>query len=704
MKPAKNLLFFSLIFIILTACNNSWDEYYARPDWLEGPIYQQLQKEGKFSMFISCLEATGYSDILGRTGYFTVFAPNDEAMLNFLHARGLSSIDQLDTISIRQIVQYAIIDNGYTIRQLAAYQSSKGWVYDASFRRQTRTNFSFVKDTAYDKDLGLRVPAYILYFGTKYTTYFIDDFMAANNITASDYSLFFPDAEYTGFNILGAKVIDKEIVAENGYIYELDKVNFPLPNIDEYLVVHPQKENYTLFKSILDRLAVYDFDSIYYQSLPIYFKSYRNLLYSPSNESWFTSGGEPNASQTNCWTFFAPDNQAVNNFLTEKLLVNYNSIDQIMNERSQIIYDFVNAHMFTTAIWPGMFAEKAASFGMTLTKSAVNNFDIASNGFFYGINTILQSGNIFNSVFGEVYLNPNYSMFYNAIDKVDPSLKNILTSKELQHTLILVTDSVFDAAGYGFNGLIFYEKSSPDLDIKEKFKRILHHHIIRGNITDISGSSYVELFNGEFLKYDGNKVWGGGNLEKNIPVSVLQSIPGANNGSLYRADGVVLPPTQNYMAILASPPMGASFGLFYQYLNSSGLVQSGKITEVPDGELLTILVPDDNAIFLAGLPPSSSTVPADKEKILRFLQYHIIPEKNILTSANFLGQTKTLLFTGMEGRVRLYESVTVEGEKGSITIRDKMGTIAYVINSAGSNIMTNDRAIILQINQVLKTE
>ncbi len=50
----------SLLVLGVTACSKkTFDEYYARPDWLAQPIYQQLDSMGDFKNFLVCIEKPG---------------------------------------------------------------------------------------------------------------------------------------------------------------------------------------------------------------------------------------------------------------------------------------------------------------------------------------------------------------------------------------------------------------------------------------------------------------------------------------------------------------------------------------------------------------------------------------------------------------------------------------------------------------------
>ena len=71
---------------LIVSCNPYKDEIYQRPDWLEGKLYTQLKAQPDVSMFIEAVEMAGLSEIIEKSGYYTVFAPTDQAFIEFLNA------------------------------------------------------------------------------------------------------------------------------------------------------------------------------------------------------------------------------------------------------------------------------------------------------------------------------------------------------------------------------------------------------------------------------------------------------------------------------------------------------------------------------------------------------------------------------------------------------------------------------------------
>ncbi len=124
--------------LIFFGCSEEeFDEYYGRPDDLEEPIYQILEKRGNFSSLLTTIDKAGYKDVLGRSGYWTMFAPNDEAFSAFLQQEGISNVESIDSVLAGQIVRYALVYNAFRTDRLSDYQSDTGWEEDLAFRRRT---------------------------------------------------------------------------------------------------------------------------------------------------------------------------------------------------------------------------------------------------------------------------------------------------------------------------------------------------------------------------------------------------------------------------------------------------------------------------------------------------------------------------------------------------------------------------------------
>src|SRR5947209_6223688 len=99
--------------LFFAGCKKKFDEYYARPENLAPPIYQQLQARGNFKNLIACIDKAGYKESLNGAGYWTFFAPNDSAFQQFFTQRGVSGIGQLDSGTCKQIVTFSLVYNSF---------------------------------------------------------------------------------------------------------------------------------------------------------------------------------------------------------------------------------------------------------------------------------------------------------------------------------------------------------------------------------------------------------------------------------------------------------------------------------------------------------------------------------------------------------------------------------------------------------------
>lgn len=182
----------------------------------------------------------------------------------------------------------------------------------------------------------------------KYIPFFTDTYFNIKRLTATDYNYFFPSTPYTGFNVVDARVVNKDITAENGVIHEIDKVITPLPSIDEYLRTKPE---YNEFRKLYNRYMVnfqLNADATRrYQVLTgdnqqVYIKAYNNLLaFSPNNENFKRE--QDNDGQQNGWSIFVPRNEALLNYVNSVILEHYRTFE---NAPAQVIADFLNAHMW----------------------------------------------------------------------------------------------------------------------------------------------------------------------------------------------------------------------------------------------------------------------------------------------------------------------------------------------------------------------
>ncbi|MFC0877726.1 fasciclin domain-containing protein [Saccharicrinis sp. FJH2] len=743
--------FFVFAFIILnllvlfSGCEDKKAKYYERPEWLEPPILTQLEQRGNFTSLLACIEKAGYAKSLGAAGYFTLFAPTDEAFNQYFAANGYASVSDLDSVKARNIVQYLLLQNAYSEDQLDDYQSSAQelWIENEAFKRQTNYYKWIYEDTVdgvMEKVLDVNAVAggesNSNYSATddynyKNIPYFTRDYLAEQNLSDYDYEYFFPGVSLDSFNVVDAHLMEGDIYAENGVIHVIDKVLSPLQNLEEFLA---GKEEYSMFRDIINRylrnytIAPSWVSSLYEQATGstqnIYVKGYSNMAFAPNCENFlrYGEGGEDYDNQKNGWTMFAPTNAAVQQFFDNKFLKYYSSLDQMTTSQ---IADFVNAHLWLTTVWPSKFDMAQNIYGEEArfdpTADVVDK-KVCSNGMFYGVNKV-QATDLYYTVLGDINLNPDYVIMLQAIRSF-PTILSLLKNTEVDLQLFLINNDQMTNMGFFWNGDLnrweFTENYNGSLgdNATNALERLLYLHMIEGENVDFSGQGIVRTGiddRGEYIRYftqGRTYVWASGNgTALSILSGEVDSEP--SNGQSYTLSTPLRFSIDNIGVQLES---NSAFRNFYRYLEKSATslseigasmegylynTETKAITDVANTNNNTFLIPSnaamDQAVADGVLPPItiSDFTQAEQERVAAFVNYHILPKRIIVPQEGF-----------KDGAVTLYKTtdgdtyITISSDGTDLTIIDSQTREAKTVNRY-SNILAN-RAVIHQIDNYLR--
>ena len=102
----KLLIIITGIIILLMGCEKEKVTYYERPDWLKGPLFDQIKSTGEFKEFVKAAEFADYDEFLNSRLTFTIFVPNDDAFTQYYTEKGVSSIDQLSKEEVLTVLQF----------------------------------------------------------------------------------------------------------------------------------------------------------------------------------------------------------------------------------------------------------------------------------------------------------------------------------------------------------------------------------------------------------------------------------------------------------------------------------------------------------------------------------------------------------------------------------------------------------------------
>jgi uncharacterized surface protein with fasciclin (FAS1) repeats len=632
------------------------------------------------------------------------------------------------------MVQYLLVYNSFTKANIDDYQSqSAGWVADQAFRRRTTYYTGFYNDTMQNGTVvkaiqsnrnGNGTPYISSDNNNKYISYFTDVYFNSRGLGAADYNYFYPSSQYTGFNVMEAKVVTKDIAAENGTIHEIDKVITPLASIDEYLRSKPE---YSEFKKLFDKyLATFILNSdatnryklLSGDNQNVYVKAFNSgLAFSLNNENYLKLAD--NDGQQNCWTLFVPKNDALLAYENNVLLEYYKSFD---NVPTSIILDFLNAHMWQTPVWPTKFNSTMNFVGEEARfnpQTDVIDRRILSNGMFYGTGKV-QEANVFSSVYSRAYLDPKFSIMTRLLNT---DLKFTITNLNSKYTMFMMPDVVLRAAGYDYNtssNLYTFTSSTGVLtsgeSIRQELLRILSTSVIPGDLPDLSGSGIAEADNGEFIKWNSNQVISAGTQDAS-PVQIVRvdSSRSTKNGKVYYLNGLLKFTTVNigtHIKNLGGTSTASDFNYFANFLiNSTNYnTTTGEITGTVAGTLYTVFVPNNNAIMQAvkdGMLPGNTTtgIPnltatswtaAEKQKVDLFVLYHVLAKKTLVPNGKESGAFESLLKNAAGEVVPL----TVINQSNSMQVTDANGRKANVIVASSNNL--SNRTVIHLIDNYLK--
>jgi len=735
-KKVHYYLFVLPLLALLASCSQELDPYYARPEGLEDPIYQQLEARGNFKSLTALIGKAGYKDILSKAGYWTMMAPNDEAFTKFFQEKGFSDVTKVDSITASKIVKYALIYNAFRTEQLSDYQSGAGWVIDNAFRRRTAYYVGFQTKTVDGVSMvtvdANRNGGYTAADkNNKYVSYFEKEYFAAKALNAGDYNFFYPNSTFTNFNVLGGTIKEANIIAENGIIQEVSQVSLPLPSIDEHLA---SSSEYSLFNGLLQKnlvsylfyqLATDNYHNFTGKTDRVFIKFYDSTLpYSPNNENFLKQAD--NDGQSDAYTMFAPDNAALQKFIDAVLLKHY-TIETLPR---YVYQDLFKAHMVIGAVWPS----KLISYNNGLDEELRFNLNtdvkeakVLSNGFFFGTNKV-QASNLFYSVYTSAYLDPKFTLATRLFND-GSSYREIISNINQKYTLFLPSDTVLRGLGYDYsiarsewnyvspiNGAAISGSSA-----RLRLLRVLYNCIVptpEGELNNLSGSGIIRTGDldipGEYIKWSNNKVYAAGNEVLGNVVNILGH-EDQQNGRTYYVDKLLEFSEESPGVDLKSlaAPVGSQYFNFYSYLKNSSVftAATNKITGVDLGTSYTIVVPNNTAIVQAvkdgRLPGNVTTgapnfVPAtlgEQDLVADFIRYHILATKTVSDDGHVGGQVETLRKSSRDEKTY----VNVLSDKGVLTFIDAAKKSSNFIPAQSNNLA--DRTLIhLVDNYLLYTE
>lgn len=709
----KGIKIFIVLFCTLFFVQCEKDKtYFDEPDWLEPPIYEILQNEGRFTNYLSCVDKTTYAGLLKEGGLYTVFAPNDDAFSAYLTKKGYTSVDDIPDEEVNAIVTYSMVFSKWKSENLGSlFTGSVEKPYESGYAYRRKTNYyaKVYKDAYYNNrwviDQNTISGTYSeSNYNYKYLPVFMQSYFNNRGITANDYNIFFPSVEYAGNkthengilgNVQDGQIVKPNMIARNGIVHEVSTVNYPLDNMEKLL----EDEKYTTFRSLLDFKTIsgdYVYKAytenttltdLYKLIMPdagidrVYVKSYdvsTYLFFSPAYEGYYD--GTFISTETNGYTLFVPDNASLTDYINNKLLKYYNNLYELPVEA---ITTLINTHMSDGVVWPSKFRTSQTSTGEYIngvgsTGSAYEGFNVksqqlASNGFIYEIDHVIKS-KLFETVYGEIFLNPAYFLlnrafinYYNSSLR-DDLMKSALTGlPNVRWTLLLPSDQLLKADGLAYDETSnsFSNSLIVSATVDERLRRLMRMHVFEGyqdnsisseiafdqaGLSQYNGWNFTLSYYGDLIRFKDNQIQASGNFDEGtfVTATVVET---TENGTVYSIDKLLQYSTRettpgeangwNQKSLLYYLQKAAvdnpNVSNFVQYVETClKAADSEELSGISEENYYTVLMVNNTAMNSArtsGYLPTMAEIEdentgvAAKEKAANFLRTHFIQGK-----------------------------------------------------------------------------
>ncbi len=247
-----------------------WDDN--KPSYLNTSIYEYLKNEsgGKYSYYVRLIDDLDYAEVLSKTGSKTLFVADDDAFETFFQDNvwGVGSYDELTTCQKKLLLNSSMLNNAYLLEMMS---NTEGPNAGQCLRRETSATvldsvphfsadelpISYNED---DKDYWARFrdPSkggiYLaLDNTTSMMTHFLATQMRNKGITDEDFKIIMGiERDKNDAYIYDCKVIEGDIVCQNGYVNRLDKVLLTPPNMAEVLRTDSRTQ---IFSHMIDRFS-----------------------------------------------------------------------------------------------------------------------------------------------------------------------------------------------------------------------------------------------------------------------------------------------------------------------------------------------------------------------------------------------------------------------------------------------------------------
>lgn len=458
-------LFGLLLFLaVFASCEDKLGEYYEKPEWLKGNIYQILQEDGKYTIFLKGIDLAGYKQMVNGKSILTVMAPSDSAFQIYLQEKyQTQKIEDLSVDEIRKLIGFHIMYYAFSTDKLVNFRPGEG--DDATFEELLKNAGLYYKHRTksmdkitveWDKTRGDSVK---VFHQERFLPVFSTKFFNTKQIDANyNYEYFFPGTNWTGgdsgFNVANASVQEYQVIASNGYVFKVDKVIRPLETIYTELKSKPE---YSTFISLYNKYEYYAEEpdlSLQYGNGSKLFQHYHKAPLANIACEWPVIDYSNMTSLSYAsYSVFAPNNKAISDFFNNYWKIGgYDSLPQVSSE--SIEYLLFNCVYSESVVFPEEIQKGRIknSYGTVVSfdvdKVPAKNRIMCVNGALYGLDE-LAAPTMFTSVTGPAFQYKKYGYFLKMLKA--SNLTMTLCSDETRYITLMPSNAQIESIGITTN-------------------------------------------------------------------------------------------------------------------------------------------------------------------------------------------------------------------------------------------------------------
>jgi len=717
-KSLTKILSVVMLVLVLFSCENEMDKHYAAPDWLKGSAWEVLESRGNYSIFLEGAELGGFKPILEGKSLVTVMAPDDEAFATYFTKAGKGSIEDFTVAELQKLIGFHIMYYSYSQAKLVNFRPGQGdgatedeKAVGAGLYYKHRTRSYEAPTLETDNTTGDEV---MVYHNEAMLPVFSYRMFDTKKIDATyNYEYFYSGSTWTGdqgFNVSNASVDEYELVADNGYLYMVDRVVEPLNTIYNELKSRP---DYSTYLDLYNTYEYYELDETLTTDFGNGTDLYLHLHESPLADialEW------PSSNYRNIYTnsalaysTFAPSNSAFDQFMVDYWGPGgYNDLSDVNS--IAIRYLIQNSYYAQSIVFP----EEIKNGDIINSFDAVIDFDVdavpaenravCQNGVFYGLDELEPPG-MFKSVTGPAFRNKDLSWYLYMLDATN--LLVGLSSNEASFTVLIPDTVQMEAGEITLNDGELWSSDGGDLApmSSASMTETVNLHTVTGNQTlSTSGTqvlrtnvpySYWFLKDGQittsvlFNSYFENP---GSTVEFYDLIETDYNGSGWSNGKAYRySSPEIFRPVLSTAS--AEYRLAITSDATYPYQKFSQLLRDAGVVNVTAGTIsfldlirigdqhFVVFVPTNEAIGAAiadskipGVDPDGTV--SDKDALANYLRCYFVPaEENGLTTYPYLGSGVNGDYSNVRsflsgGNIASSLSISDDGTKLSVQLND----------------------------------